>query len=929
MVSVVLAILLSLFALPAGATTRYVDPTAGPCTGNYSIASRNCTGTDGDSFSTFALALSPTVAGDTIYWRSGTYTTRIALGSKTGTAGAYITIAAYPGETVTIQPSVEGHMVTQNAGVGYFVIDGFVFDGSLLPVPTTGNGTSGVGFFNQSPSGPNANHHFTFRNNEMKHIPRHVILWNGPGLRLQNNKIHDNRTDCTPGRRFYGLYIHAGDDILIENNEIYNTGGGYMQVYEGPLTDVVIRKNYFHDNTYCSSADFGGTIAGNNQGTQYYNNISVRNGSHPTSADGSGLHVTGVTGTPQDVLVLNNTFSLNQAQGVAVTNTSSAPLRTILQNLLSVSNGLTNISNTASATTTVQTTNKNTGTVTDYMVSTSDYTLKTGSPCIDFGTPRSGFAYNGSAPDCGAFESIPNPAASITTNKITLIFPMNLNVPIQNLSTAGVTVGCTGSACPGSPTVSAVSRVVGTDTHVEITVAGIAGNACVSANQNWTVTYNSATGTWTDNANIGYTPGIHQKIFSFTSLPVTNQCTGAPASGYPAGYHLFSRFNEATGTNANDESANNLDLTLTNSPTWGSGKTGAAVVMTAGTDTHVAVPYGNAVNPSTQSMTIAFGVNVPAGLESSTLGVFGASVGTNQRGAIEGKSGTWRLSIYNSNSNSGASSLAVTSGWNHLCLVFDSGTDTATLYLNGVAGTGSASKAYASYALASNFKLGLYDINTSPGGTYDDFVIYNSVQSCSDIYTAFQAVATPGVGTLTQSAVQGQGVYMYNGAPWNFGSLVPTIETVANGALAIVFQVTCENITDCDPTAFKLVYSKNETASVAASFGRLQQVPNVETSEGIRMWGATFQNGLNTGATSTRLVGSCAVTTGSTQVTADQIPNVDLPQDGCVMLRYLVSVGDVAGSYFELRLLTESGLPLDGGYADARINVVNHRGSAF
>jgi hypothetical protein len=931
MVPVILAVLLSLFALPAWAAIRYVDPTAGTC-GTYSIALRDCSGTDGNSYATFALALVPTVAGDTVYWRSGTYTTRIALGSKTGAAGSYITIAAYPGETVTIRPSVEGHFITQSCGTGYFIIDGFVFDGSLLPVPTSGNGTSGVVFMTCDTGVPEP-HHFTYKNNIMKNIPRHVFLIIGEGHRIQNNTIYDNRSDCGAGRRFYGIYAHHGNDIIIENNEIYNTAGGYMQVYPGPWTNAVIRKNYFHDNTWCGTASFGGIIGGNVQGVQFYNNISAHNGSAPGAANGTGLTISGVTGTPQDTLVRNNTFYGNQTQGIAVVNISSNPLRTILENNLSVGNGGANISVTAGAVTTVQTTNKTTGAITDYTLSTSDFSLKAGSPCIDFGTARSGFPYNGSAPDCGAFESIPNPTASITTNKITLIYPMNLNVPIQHLSTLGVLPVCFGSACPVSPTATAVSRVVGTDAHIEIVVGGITGNACESADQTWELDYDSSVGTWSDSANIGVSPGINQKTFSFVAVSVVNQCTGSPAASYPAGYHIFYKFNENTGTNANDESANNLDCTFTNSPTWGAGKTLYAMVAAAGSTQHCAIPWGSGVNPYSTDLTIVAPVEIAAGTESGSHYVFGPSHGTNQRFYVCSHQGTWRISYQAVTCpNTSASSLAVTSGWNHLIVRTNSATHVATLYKDGIAGTGGAAVTLTSYTLASNLTYGRVGSLASSGGTYDDFLVYLSLEDPVDIFNAFQGIAVPLEGMVAQAAVQAQGVTLDASVPWNVGSLNSAVEVVRDGGVAFVFQVHCQNITDCDPTAFKLVYAVNQTAAAAASAGTLTQVPNSPTSDGIFMWGETGKSGENTEETTTRLTGSCTVTNGTTQITADQVPNVDLPQDGCVMLRYLVRIASTvaADTYFELRLLTQAGLPLDGGYAaDARITVVPPRASGI
>lgn len=741
-------------------------------------------------------------------------------------------------------------------------------------------------------------------------------------VHVYNVGNHDPANVCG-----HGFYL-SGDDMTVEYSLVRNAANAGLQCYTGHATsdgrsdrctvrysefrdsgaagvlaegnDNQIYGNYIHDNGAGILLGYSGALR-----AKVYNNTILNN-------DGSGIQFRGSAddGFATNNIIFGNTLAIEIVTG-ATNNTLSY--------------------NACSSAQSCGSTGKRTiSAITDCTVSTSDVRQKSGSSCINSGIVISGFNYNGSAPDIGAYESVPNPVCSITTNVITCIFPMSLNVPIQNLSTTGVTVGCTGSACPGSPTASAVGRVVGTDTHVEITVAGITGNACEAANQTFDLTYNSATGSWTDNANIGVASGIYQKIFSFTSLAVTNQCTGAAASGYPAGYHIYYAFEDGSGTNVNDGSANNLDCTFTNTPTWGAGKTGGGMVVAAASTQHCAIPWGSGVNPYSTDLTIVAPVLIAVGTESSTHFVFGPSLGTNQRFYVCSYQGTWRISYQSvSCSNTSASNLAVTSGWDFLVVRTNSATHTATLSKNGVAGTGGASVTLTSFTLASNMTLGRVGSQPSLGGTYDDFLVYLSLQDPVVLYAAFQATAPPAGGTFAQAAIQAQGVYLDStGAVRSFGALNSAIETVTNGGVSLVFQVHCQDIANCDETGFKLVYTKNQTAATAASAGTLLAVPNVETSDGTWFWGNNPATGLNNGTTTTRLTGTCTVTNGATQLTADQVPSVDLPQDGCVMLRYIVKIGDVAGSYFEYRLLTQAGLPLDGGYAaDARVTVVNPRAS--
>lgn len=72
------------------------------CTsGNYSIANRNCSGSDGIAYRTIQSGVNAAKAGDTIKVRAGVYSESVVI-SKQGTASAYITLQAFQGETVRV-----------------------------------------------------------------------------------------------------------------------------------------------------------------------------------------------------------------------------------------------------------------------------------------------------------------------------------------------------------------------------------------------------------------------------------------------------------------------------------------------------------------------------------------------------------------------------------------------------------------------------------------------------------------------------------------------------------------------------------------------------------------------------------------------------------------------------------------------------------
>jgi hypothetical protein len=134
-----LAVLLA--ASPALAVTRYADGSMGAdCTsGNYSIASRNCTGTDGNAYNTLQEGLDATGNSDTLYIRLGSYTGDFECCGHgdattehvTGTVSAPTRVLGYNGEAVTLtgttgQTSISysGPLFSLNTATFQFRCDG-------------------------------------------------------------------------------------------------------------------------------------------------------------------------------------------------------------------------------------------------------------------------------------------------------------------------------------------------------------------------------------------------------------------------------------------------------------------------------------------------------------------------------------------------------------------------------------------------------------------------------------------------------------------------------------------------------------------------------------------------------------------------------------------------------------------------------------
>ncbi len=866
-------------------------------------------GTETQPWQTVTFAVATMVAGDTTYVRGGTYTERRIRFGRSGTQSAPIKLLNYPGDNpiITCGPGAtdaDKPLIENTAGynlpIGWITIEGFEIKDCW----------HGLKWHNLHDS-------IIRRNWIHDSIQSGVLATSGTRILFERNIISKNALLDTSPPMGHGLYMN-GSAYTIVNNILYdnhNSGiilnGSPTSFYnpaKHPSAEFANSYNWIIANNTIAYGRLGAAVnvwGSTCNNARIENNIIYENASQSSSSATQGVTFTSASCT--GIQIRNNHFYASGSGGTVAIGAGATEGVHYTQ-----SGNVVNVSPPAFV---------NAGAT---LPSSPDFRLTASAPV---NIARTNEFPNNSTNVVGAFKTVATPTAVIHGNKIVLTFPMNTAVPMQNLSSAGVSFSCTANVCPGSPVVSSVSRAVGTDSNVEIVLSGITSDACLSHADPVTVSYAAASGLWTGNDNIGVYPGLHQKIFSITNLAVTNACTGTGSTGYPAGYHIYYKFNEGTGTNANDESANNLDCTLTNSASWGSGKSGSALSVANGTQQYCAVPWGNGVNPSTQSMTIFMPVYIEAGAENALHYIGGPDLGTNQRAYVCGENGIWKVSIQATSCQSTATSnLAVTAGWNVLTLRFDSGTDIATLYKGAVAGTGGAAVAYTSFTFASDFKIGKLHTNAVKNKyLFDDFLVYLSLESPATLAAAFDAAPPPLAETFAQAAVQCQGVILDSaGSPIVVGPSVQVIEVPTGGGAVLLFQVHCTNVADCAQTAFKLVYAKNGA-------GVWQQVPDTETADGTWMWGVTTEANLNNGLRSTRLTGSCAMTTGSTQVTAAQIPSVDLPQDGCTVLAYIVRVNGAPGQdYFDYKLRTEANLDFTGGYTQtARVRVVNPMASGI
>lgn len=923
-----LALFFVLHAVPSWAVEYFVATTGSDS--NSCTAARN-----GNSPKlTIPAGISCLSSGDTLTVKAGTYTGQQIFNPPPGTASAYTVIQGDPSGARPLllpnggSPSFQrGFYCDQGEGCRYIEFRHFEVSGAYEGGKLPGNTTFGFA------------HHIRVIDNVIHdtvgngwHCITSSSGFLGGDHLFQGNEWY-NIGKLTPN---YGpgwnVIYNPGNRTIVERNTFRNSING-VGIWRAnmPLQGIIVRQNLFYDMGRRSidpwQVDGGSAVhvSSPGGGHRIYRNVIYRSG-ESTVFDAIRTNTQFDTTNLTDVQVFNNTIynTLHaSADGIRATANMKTPGGMIVRNNVVINAGAGIVDNSGVGAL-VQSFNTTSGTASALWTNPASYdlTVLAGSPLIDAGTDTGFIGFNGAAPDRGAFESVGAPSATITTNVMTVMFPMNANVPISGVSVSGWSVSCTANptACPTTPVVGTAQKRVGTDTQVDLGISGITSNACASG-QDWRVSYASVTGTLSDFVNIGAFPGLHQPIHSFSNVLSANACTG---SGPPAPTVATITYNmdEGTGTQVTDIGGGALHATLVGGAGWGPGKTGTGVV-TSGATQQMLIPYGLGIDPSSQSMTWVVPIYIPEGQTGLGNFFFGTETGVDQRAYLGMWQGTFRVARQTLNvATAGTSNLVVDVGWNHLCARWDATTDTVTLYKNGTQGAGGATGSYTSFTFPTNFEAPIIGAGFSTPAvtnTYDNVQIFTSLQDCAALYASWNPPVVPTGDVFSQTAVQFEDVYRPSagGGPTVLSSPGNAKKVVKDGAVAIVVQIECD---DCDQTAFRIEARDNGT-------GDWLQIPNTPTASNLYMWGTGGQQFLNNFLITYRVLeNGCSAIAGGTILTAAQIPQVTLPANGCVMLRYLIRVSPTASGYTEIRAAKQGGVAFTGTIVPGRIDITEPQG---
>lgn len=335
-------------------------------------------------------------------------------------------------------------------------------------------------------------------------------------------RIHSHDNGSTLGSH-HGAYIQ-GDDVTIEHSWFHDNGNGGLQFYnswpdsDGRADRAILRYSIVEDNVV------GPGVAAESNDCVIHNNIIRRNG----SSSGAGIAL-GYGGSLR-CQVFNNVIYANASgsgTGLIFGNYGSASNGSAKNNIIfghatevlvnANSTGVTLSHNACSASDSCGSTSKLTiSAITACTVSTTDFTQKAGSSCIDTGTSV-GLAYNGSAPDIGPHETFTFASCEVpsdSTSSIRITFNNNLHPPLQTPTT--FTARKNGS----SNVLSGAATVVGDNVvNLPLTDSYAGGD---TADISW------SSGSLSDSALIGGTS--NQPFLTILSnQSCTNNAAGAPS----------------------------------------------------------------------------------------------------------------------------------------------------------------------------------------------------------------------------------------------------------------------------------------------------------------------------------------------------------------------------------------------------------------
>lgn len=499
-------IIFLLFVAVADAADRYADPSG---SGSTCSSGSPCT---------LAVAMSGSSAGDNIILKAGTYGAQTTVPASGTSESVRTIIKRNTGATVTVQ----GWSGLGGASTQYITWSGC----SDLADVSTCDATKFIIDGNSA-----VEEAFSICCSTAHHLRASYVTVKG-GTRQQffvhagshHNELLNSVCDASAGttEQYDHCVYLEGSDNLIDRNEIFNAPNYGVHVYNGSdssgasrniISRNIIRNNHRIDTG--ASFSFGIILSSGND-SQAYGNIIYG------SPEAGGIIAYNGSGHK----IFNNTIYNNSGSSAYAIDCLAGASSITIKNNLVIGNGLNSINTPCSGVTSSN--NVTSGAAGDIFVAAGSGNfsiLASASTVIDQGTASiaTGItrAYNGSAPDIGAFETFGAAEAEVglVANDV-IVITITDNVAQPVLPASGIT-GFT-TTCG---TISSAAR--SGNTEIRLTLSGAATPPC-------TYSYSTGTGNVTNSALIGGT--LNQRLNAITTVSVTdNTAASGPTLAYVTG----------------------------------------------------------------------------------------------------------------------------------------------------------------------------------------------------------------------------------------------------------------------------------------------------------------------------------------------------------------------------------------------------------
>jgi hypothetical protein len=198
-------------------------------------------GTEARPWQTIQHAADTLVAGETVYVKAGIYQEQVEV-QNSGTAGNYVTYAAYPGDTVTIDGS---GLPLPSYETGLFVVeDRNYIRISGLCVINAGPNDNNAGIYVDNASYIIIENNYTYNT-----VSSGIGVWGSDNIIINNNEVE---LACNDGEQEL-ITVAGTDGFEIRNNHIHHggpgTNGGEGITVKDGSSNGKVYGNYIHDIT--------------------------------------------------------------------------------------------------------------------------------------------------------------------------------------------------------------------------------------------------------------------------------------------------------------------------------------------------------------------------------------------------------------------------------------------------------------------------------------------------------------------------------------------------------------------------------------------------------------------------------------------------------------------------------------------------------